>query len=88
MVETIFFGIVLKRNRLRWFGHACEEKEKGLGEEMHVYGGGGCKVKRKAKKNLFWSGKENIKARIGPMCLSSDDALDRGLEEEDCEDTC
>ena len=48
-------GSVLKRNRLRWFGHV-EWKEKRLGEEVHVYGGGGCKVKMEAKKDLVGSG--------------------------------
>ena len=31
-------GSVLRRNRLMWFGHV-EKKEKGLYEEMPVYGG-------------------------------------------------
>ena len=33
-----------------------EERKRGFGEEMHVYGGGGCKAKREAKKDLINSG--------------------------------
>ena len=46
-------GNVLKRNRLRWFGHV---ERKGLGEEIHVYRGGGCNAKRETKKGLVASG--------------------------------
>ena len=53
-VEAI--GSVLKRNRLGWFDHVERKEKRGLGEEMHVYGEGGCKTKREARKGLVGSG--------------------------------
>ena len=67
-IETI--GSVLKRNRLRWFG-LVEKKEKGLNEEIHVFGGGVCKVKREAKTWL-----EMVRKDMKGSGLASVDALD------------
>ena len=53
-IEAI--GSVLKRKQVEIVWSCGEKRKWGLGEEMHVYGGGVCKAKREAKKDLIGSG--------------------------------